>query len=137
MARRVALVLGSGGARGYAQIGAIQVLHERGYTISGVAGTSMGAVIGGLQAADAVADDEVLVSGPRVLTPEHRAVLAVNERLPGENALAERFEVIYIIPIVIKMKTVDLVCKVSGDPQAVISLIKNDIFQIIRTKNSI
>ena len=48
--------------------------------------------------------------------------------------LSERFEVIYIIPIVIKMKTVDLVCKVSSNPQAVISLIKNDIFQIIRTK---
>jgi NTE family protein len=67
MARRVALVLGSGGARGYAQIGAIQVLHERGYTISGVAGTSMGAVIGGLQAAGKLDDytDWVTSLGPR------------------------------------------------------------------------
>lgn len=51
MPRRVALVLGSGGARGYAHIGAIQVLKERGYEIAGIAGTSMGAVIGGLEAA--------------------------------------------------------------------------------------
>ena len=48
--RRVALALGSGGARGYAHIGTIQVLEERGYEIVAVAGTSMGAVIGGLYA---------------------------------------------------------------------------------------
>ena len=39
--KRVALVLGSGGARGYAHIGAIQVLAERGYVVSAIAGTSM------------------------------------------------------------------------------------------------
>lgn len=45
---RVVLALGSGGARGYAHIGAIQVLHERGFEIVGVAGSSMGALVGGL-----------------------------------------------------------------------------------------
>lgn len=45
---RVALALGSGGARGYAHIGVIEALRERGYEI---AGSSMGAVVGGLQAA--------------------------------------------------------------------------------------
>ena len=49
--KRVALVLGSGGARGYAHIGAVQVLKERGYEIAAIAGTSVGAVIGGLEAA--------------------------------------------------------------------------------------
>jgi len=49
---RVALALGMGGARGYAHIGVIQVLEERGYDIVSLAGTSMGAVIGGLHAAD-------------------------------------------------------------------------------------
>ncbi|MCV6966423.1 esterase [Mycobacterium intermedium] len=48
---RVALALGSGGARGYAHIGVIQVLEERGYEIVGIAGSSMGAVVGGVQAA--------------------------------------------------------------------------------------
>jgi NTE family protein len=47
----VALALGSGGARGYAHIGVIEVLAERGYDIVGIAGSSMGAMIGGLQAA--------------------------------------------------------------------------------------
>lgn len=47
----MALALGSGGARGYAHIGVIEVLAERGYDIVGIAGSSMGAVVGGLQAA--------------------------------------------------------------------------------------
>lgn len=48
---RVALALGSGGARGYAHIGVIQVLEERGYEIVHVAGSSMGALVGGVYAA--------------------------------------------------------------------------------------
>jgi NTE family protein len=40
--RNVALVLGGGGARGFAHIGAIEALTEHGYRISSVAGTSMG-----------------------------------------------------------------------------------------------
>jgi NTE family protein len=48
---RVALALGSGGARGYAHIGAIQVLEERGLEVVSIAGSSMGALVGGLHAA--------------------------------------------------------------------------------------
>lgn len=44
----VALVLSSGGARGYAHIGAIEALEERGYHITTVAGASMGSLIGGM-----------------------------------------------------------------------------------------
>lgn len=51
MSKRVALVLGSGGARGYAHIGVIHELHARGYEIVGISGSSMGALVGGLQAA--------------------------------------------------------------------------------------
>ena len=54
--KRVALVLGSGGARGYAHIGAINVLAERGYEIVAVSGSSMGALIGGLHAAGKLGD---------------------------------------------------------------------------------
>jgi NTE family protein len=50
--RRVALALGSGGARGYAHIGVIHELQDRGYQIVGIAGSSMGALVGGLQAAE-------------------------------------------------------------------------------------
>ncbi len=48
---RVALALGSGGARGYAHVGVLQVLTERGYDIVTIAGSSMGALVGGLYAA--------------------------------------------------------------------------------------
>ncbi|WP_448809138.1 patatin-like phospholipase family protein [Agromyces bauzanensis] len=53
---RVALALGSGGARGYAHIGVIEVLEERGYEIVSVAGSSMGAAVGGLYAAGALGE---------------------------------------------------------------------------------
>ena len=51
MSKRVALVLGSGGARGYAHIGVIEEIERRGYEIACIAGCSMGAVIGGIYAA--------------------------------------------------------------------------------------
>ncbi|WP_369925527.1 patatin-like phospholipase family protein [Xanthomonas sp. NCPPB 2632] len=45
---RVALALGAGAAKGLAHIGAIEVLEERGFEIVAIAGTSMGALIGGI-----------------------------------------------------------------------------------------
>jgi NTE family protein len=51
MKKRIALVLGSGGARGYAHIGVIEELERRGYEIGCIAGCSMGAVVGGIYAA--------------------------------------------------------------------------------------
>ncbi len=47
----VSLVLGSGGARGMAHIGIIQWLQENNYIIQSVAGSSIGAVVGGIFAA--------------------------------------------------------------------------------------
>ena len=49
--KTVSLVLGSGGARGLAHIGVIQVLEEQGYDIRSISGSSMGALIGGIYAA--------------------------------------------------------------------------------------
>ena len=51
MGKNVALVLGSGGARGLAHIGGIEALEERGYTITSIAGCSMGSIIAGMYAA--------------------------------------------------------------------------------------
>ena len=48
--RRVALVLAGGGARGVAHIGAIEELERQGFEIAAVAGTSMGALVGGVYA---------------------------------------------------------------------------------------
>jgi len=61
--RTVSLVLGSGGARGLAHIGAIRALEERGYRIESIAGSSMGAVIGGVHAAGRLDDYAEWVTG--------------------------------------------------------------------------
>ena len=52
----ISLVLGSGGARGYAHIGAIEELREQGYDIRSIAGASMGALVGGIYAAGKLAE---------------------------------------------------------------------------------
>ena len=48
---KVALALGAGGARGLAQIGVIEALEARGLRIDAVAGSSSGALVGGIFAA--------------------------------------------------------------------------------------
>ncbi len=50
MKKTVSLVLGSGGARGYAHIGVIEAIEEHGYEIVSISGSSMGALVGGLYA---------------------------------------------------------------------------------------
>lgn len=50
MKKNVALVLSGGGARGFAHIGAIEEIESQGYTIHSIAGTSMGALVGGVYA---------------------------------------------------------------------------------------
>jgi NTE family protein len=52
--QKVALVLSSGGARGLAHIGVIQELEQKGFEITSVAGSSVGALIGGMYAAGAL-----------------------------------------------------------------------------------
>jgi predicted acylesterase/phospholipase RssA len=47
---KLGLVLGAGGAKGYAHVGVLQVLEEAGYTIDSVAGSSIGAIVGTLLA---------------------------------------------------------------------------------------
>ena len=49
--KKVALALASGGPRGFAYIGAIEELQSRGYEITSLAGTSAGALVGGIFAA--------------------------------------------------------------------------------------
>ena len=60
---RIGLVLSGGGARGIAHIGVLKVLEEMRIPIDCIAGTSMGAIVGGLYAAGASpADLEKLVT---------------------------------------------------------------------------
>ena len=54
--KNVALVLSSGGPRGFAYIGAIEALEEHGYTITSIAGTSIGSLVGGIYASGKLAE---------------------------------------------------------------------------------
>ena len=54
---RVGLVLGGGGARGAAHIGVLQELERLRIPVDAIAGTSMGAIVGGLYASGMSADE--------------------------------------------------------------------------------
>lgn len=55
--QKIGLVLGGGGAKGSASIGALKVIEQSGIKIDCVAGTSIGAIIGALYAAGYSADE--------------------------------------------------------------------------------
>ena len=65
MKQKVALVLSGGGARGMAHIGAIEELERQGFEITSIAGTSMGALIGGVYALGCVRSKETILGRPR------------------------------------------------------------------------
>ena len=54
---RVCMALSGGGARGYAHLGVLRVLERNRIPVDCIAGTSMGAVVGGLYASGLSADD--------------------------------------------------------------------------------
>ena len=59
----VGLALGAGAARGWAHIGILHELRERGFSPDIVAGTSIGAVVGGCHAAGKLDDLEAFAHG--------------------------------------------------------------------------
>src|SRR5476651_1151640 len=62
---RIGLVLSGGGARGMAHVGVLKVLDDLHVHLDAIAGTSMGAVVGGLYASGMSGRDiEVLLSSP-------------------------------------------------------------------------
>lgn len=56
MKKNIALVLSSGGARGISHIGVIEEFIKQGFTITSIAGSSIGALIGGMYAMGRLAD---------------------------------------------------------------------------------
>lgn len=65
--KTVSLVLGSGGARGYAHIGVIKELEAQGYEIKSIAGSSMGALVGGLYCAGKLEEYEQWVQNFNII----------------------------------------------------------------------
>ena len=48
---KIGLALGGGGAKGAAEVGVLKVLEEKGIHVDYIAGTSIGAIVGGLMPA--------------------------------------------------------------------------------------
>lgn len=90
--RKVALVLSSGGARGYAHIGAIRALLQMGYDITSVAGTSMGALVGGLYCAGGLDEAERWFKS---LT--RREVISLTDISLGKNYLVKGEKVMHTL----------------------------------------
>ena len=97
MGKNVALVLGSGGARGLAHIGAIEALEERGYTITSIAGCSMGSIIAGMYAAGQLKEAKdwfLSVDKQLILRMMDINLLSGNSLVKGERIIAELEKVV-------------------------------------------
>lgn len=102
MNKRVALVLGSGGARGLAHIGAIEALEERGYTITSIAGCSMGSIIAGMYAAGQLKEAKewfLQVDKQLILRMMDINLLSVNSLVKGRRIIEELEKVVPDRPI--------------------------------------
>ena len=94
--RDVALVLGSGGARGLAHIGAIEELEARGYRIRSIAGCSMGAMIAGMYAAGQLQDAKewFLQVDQQVILKMVDLSISLNSLVKGERIIRELEKVV-------------------------------------------
>ena len=100
--KNVALVLGSGGARGLAHIGAIEAIEERGYTITSIAGCSMGSIIAGMYAAGQLAEAKkwfLRVDKQLILRMIDINLLSVNSLVKGQRIIQELETVVPDRPI--------------------------------------
>ena len=87
--KKVGLVLGGGGAKGVAHIGVLKVLEEAGIPIDYIAGTSMGAIVGGLYSVGynaAEIDSMVRLQDWSMLLSDRvkRSAMSLNEREKSE-----------------------------------------------------
>ena len=136
--KKVALVLSSGGARGYAHIGAIEVLEERGYCISSVAGTSMGALVGGMYCAGKLNEvcDWLYSLGRRDVLALVDWSLGMNHLVKGEKVMEKLREMvpdvrIEDLPIPFKAVAADL------ETQREVVFSKRSLYRALRASISI
>ncbi|MBQ5879388.1 MAG: patatin-like phospholipase family protein, partial [Alistipes sp.] len=94
--RNVALALSSGGPRGFAYIGAIEELEARGYTITSVAGSSIGSLVGGVYATGHLAEFKewlFALNGWKVFSLMDLSMSA-NHFVKGEKIIAAMQEIV-------------------------------------------
>jgi NTE family protein len=84
----LSLVLGAGGVRGFAHVGVLEALAERGFRISEIVGTSAGAIIGSFYAAVGLSLDDLRRLGLN-MTSRHLLAWAWLRRAP--QSVRQRF----------------------------------------------
>ena len=134
----VALVLSSGGPRGFAYIGAIEELLNRGYNITSIAGCSMGSLIGGIYASghlDKVKEWLFNLDAWRVFQLLDLSI-SMNHVVKGDRVISE------IEKIVPKVNIEDLnipFCAVASDLLKAEEVVfeRGDLFSAIRASISI
>lgn len=102
MGKNVALVLGSGGARGLAHIGAIEALEQRGYKITSIAGCSMGSIIAGMYAAGQLEEAKewfLRVDKQLILRMMDINLLSTNSLVKGQKIIQELEKIVPDRPI--------------------------------------
>ncbi len=93
---KISLVLGSGGARGYAHIGVIEELERAGFEIASISGASMGALVGGLYAAGGLEAYKEWVLGLDVWDVAALLDISFDKRglIKGERVFAKLHEIV-------------------------------------------
>lgn len=86
---KIGLALGAGGAKGYAHVGALEVLESAGYVVDYVAGSSIGAIVGACLAlgADAAEIDRTLRSAFDPATVAEIFQISLSGRSTGVDAM--------------------------------------------------
>jgi len=114
---KVGLVLSGGGAKGFAHVGVLKVLEKAGVRIDYIAGTSMGAIVGGLYASGYNADqlDSIIQA--------HDFIELFQDNVPRESASFYQKENLgkYAVSLPIKKKKLGLPSAVT-DGQNVFNL---------------
>ena len=75
--QKIGLVLSGGGAKGMAHVGVIKALEEQGIPIDYVAGTSMGAIVGGLYAAGYSVEEMEEIFSNKEFTTKHNPTIKI------------------------------------------------------------
>lgn len=139
MGKNVALVLGSGGARGLAHIGAIEALEERGYNITSIAGCSMGSIIAGMYAAGQIKEAKdwfLSVDKQLILRMMDMNLLSGNSIVKGQRIIEELKKVVPDRP----MENLQIPCTiVASDMMSTEEVIfrTGSLFEAIRASISI
>ncbi len=122
---KVGLSLSGGGAKGFAHIGVIKVLDSLGVNIDYVAGTSMGAIIGGLYASGYSGKEM-----EKILDQTDVGVILQNDKQRSEESFFNKSNQKYFINFPIKNGKIKLPSSLSNGQKTIYFL--NEIFKDVR-----